>query len=152
MFLEQNPLKIGGRTLVASLSSKPFTAFEALYRGSELKNIRMYSHRLGGHSGNAIGATLAATKTSDGLEASLTKAVSRWKVCRCRVERLANEFGNHDGAIVQFLEALRLHYVGGIHYACDDPVFDEEHDEEFFDLIIGHDITICDVHLDSVLY
>ena len=152
MFLEQNTLTFDEETLITSLSSKPFNALKALCAGSELKNIRIYSHRYGGCSGNDIDATLVATKTSDGLDVSLTIVESRWKACSCRVERLANEYGDQDGAIIRFLEALRLDYTGDIHYACDNEVFDEERDEEFFDLIIGQDTTICDIHLDSVLY
>ena len=152
MFLEQNTLVFDEETLITSLSSKPINALKALCAGSEIKNIRMYSHRLGGRSGNAIDAILVVTKTNDGLDVALTRVDSRWKVCSCRVERLANEYGNQDGAIIRFLEALRLDYTGDIHYACDNEVFDEERDEEFFDLIIGQDTTICDIHLDSVLY
>lgn len=152
MFLEQNTLKIDEQTIITSLSSQPFNTFKALCTGSELKNTRIYSHRLGGRSGNAIDATLVATKTSDGLKVSFKNVESHWKVCSCRIERLAIEYGDQEGAIVRFLEALRLDYVGHIHYACNESVFDDEHDEEFFDLIIGHDTTVCDIHLDSVLY
>lgn len=152
MFLEQNTLKIDEQTLIVSLSSKPFNTFKAWCAGSELKNTRTYSHRLGRCSGNAIDATLVATKTSDGVKVSLENVESDWKVCSCRVERLANECGDQESAIVRFLEALRLDYAGFIHYACNESVFDDEHDEEFFDLIIGYDTTICDIHIDSVLY
>jgi hypothetical protein len=152
MFLEQNTLVFDEQTLITSLSSKPFNALKALCMGSELKNIRIYSHRFGWRSGIDIDATLVATKTSNGLDVSLTTVESRWKVCSCRVERLANEYEDQDGAIIRFLEALRLDYAGRIQYACDNEVFDEEHHKEFFDLIIGHDTTICDIHLDSALY
>lgn len=152
MFLEQNTLVFDEQTLITSLSSNPINALKALCAGSELKSTRIYSRRFGWRSGIDIDATLVAIKTSNGLDVSLTTVESRWKVYSCRVERLANEYGHQDGAIVRFLEASRLDYAGHIQYACDNEVFDEERHKEFFDLIIGHDTTICDIQLDSVLY
>lgn len=71
MFLEQNTLRIDEQTHITGLSSKPFNTFKALCAGSELKRAHVYSHRLGGRSGNAIDATLVVTKTSYGLKVSL---------------------------------------------------------------------------------
>jgi len=153
MFLEQNTLAIDESKLITSWSSKPLDMLKALCADSELQNAHIYSHKWVGTNGkyrNEIHATLVANKTSGGLNVSLTNVESNWKVCSCRVESFANKYGNREGAIVRGLEALRQAYVGHVHYARDEPEIDEH--EEHSDLIVGHSVEVCDIHLTSVLY
>ena len=153
IFLEQNTLKIDNMALLLGQSSRLCRAFTALCAGTEPRRLLMDSTRWIGLEGApivaGIDATCIITKTSDGLEADLSKVVSEYDVCTCRVERLAEAYQGQQGAIVQFLEALRQDYVDHAYNECFATCCEgDDHDE----CIFRQDYEWCDIHDETLLY
>jgi hypothetical protein len=159
MFLEQNTLEIDETALMTIQSSKPFNTFKALCAGSELQKISMDSSRLCGRGGEEVRveimADLVVVKTSDGLKASLLGLLSdctaTYKICACRVKRLANEHDGQNGAVVRFLEALRQDWMDHSYDKCNDSRCEPE-DDEHGNCIFGHNLDSCDIHPARILY
>jgi hypothetical protein len=159
MFLEQNTLEINEDDLMTIQSSTPFNIFKALCAGSELQKISMDSSRLCGRRGEEVRveimADLVVVKTSDGLEVSLPGLLSdctaSYKICACRIERLANEHGGQNGAVVRFLEALRQDWMDHSYDKCNDSRCESE-DDEHDNCVFGHNVEFCDIHPARILY
>ena len=138
-------------------SDKPFKAFEALCAGSELQSIFMDSAKWYGPNVEVeveIMADLIVDKTSDGLEVRLPVLITdndEYQVCDCRVDRLVNEHGGQEGAIVRFLEALRQDWM--------DHSYNEYHDvwcgskrDEHNACVFSQQFEFCDIHINSLLF
>lgn len=99
-------------------------------------------------------ADLVVVKTSDGLEVSLPGLLSdctaSYKICACRIERLANEHGGQNGAVVRFLEALRQDWMDHSYDKCNDSRCESE-DDEYDNCVSCQDLILMESQSDKMM-
>jgi len=130
MFLEENTIETSAYNFLTCLSSKPLTELKALCAGAELQKIEISGESWRGPNRptiylstlSIIRYTFEVSRTQDGLKVKFTNLYVKegdTDPCGCRIENLASLYGQHDNAIIRFLEALREDYLAVAYNDCE---------------------------------